>query len=348
MIKYTYAYKSTYRRLNLSIELEIFNKKKIISIRQIIENISQYSPLFNYLDYSNLTEDFHLYPIENNQIKTCIFCHKTSNEITFDIKPHVIPYLLGNYFLLHHEECDECNDFFGKTLECELDKYLKPHRTLNRQKNRKGNLIKTDFSSKRSFKFDEDQNQYIFELLEDEFLFDHNSNTVTINVKQEKYSPMLVYKAFMKILFGLLPREHLPKFEHLRQWIINRDKNSKILSPLNVIKTRLNGFIATPLEVVILHKNVSTLDEFKMKLPINENFEYLACIRFGNIVFEVPLHTDSNFEKLKFMKESGMKLEFSFPTIPNLVSQLIVSYLIFLRYKKLEVKKKCIFLITQS
>lgn len=316
-MSYSYAYKPTYRTLDLSIDIEIFNKARAVGIRQMFETINEYVPLFNYLNHQNLTKYFYLYPIENNQIKKCIFCHKTSHEVTFEKKPHVIPYLLGNQFLLHHEECDECNKFFGETLECELDKYLKPYRTLNRQKNRKGNLIKTDFSPKRSFRFDENRNQYLIELREDEIVFNHETNTVTLNLKQEKYSPLLVYKAFMKILFGLLPREHLPKFENLRKWIIDRDNNSKFLSPLSVIKTRLPGFTRTPLDVFIFHKNYSSLDEFKIKLPIKENFEYLGYIRFGNIVFETPLFSDLCFEKLKAMKESGMKLEFSFPIIPK-------------------------------
>ena len=122
--------------------------------------------------------------------------------------------------------------------------------------------------------------------------------------------------ALMKIFFGLLPREHLSKFENLRQWIIDRDKNSKIFSPLTVIKTRLNGYSTATLDVIILHKPVTTIEEFQ-KSPARENYEYLGYIRFGSITFEIPLLTDLSFEKLNIMKQSNIKTEFSFPHIPK-------------------------------
>jgi len=318
MKKISYAYKSAYSNssLNLSIDLEIYNKAKTIFIHQIKNGIKEYNVLFNYLDYSKLTELNFLYPIDHQQPIKCIFCHKTSEETKFGKDPHVIPYLLGNPFLLHYEECNECNSYFGETLECELDKYLKPYRTLNRLKNRSGNLIRTDFSPKRSFRYEEAQNTYFFDLLENELSFDHDKNTATIHVKREKHSPLLVYKALMKIFFGLLPREHLSKFENLRQWIIDRDKNSKIFSPLTVIKTRLNGYSTATLDVIILHKPVTTIEEFQ-KSPARENYEYLGYIRFGSITFEIPLLTDLSFEKLNIMKQSNIKTEFSFPHIPK-------------------------------
>lgn len=317
MKRYIYAYKSPYGQPKLSIELEIFNRNRIIGIYQIFDGIKEYRSLFKYEDYAHLSKDFHLYPLENNTFKKCIFCHKTSDDVDFEKHPHVIPYLLGNHFLLHYEECDDCNKHFGETLESELDKYFKPYRTLNRLKNRKGNLINTNFNKNRSFKFDENQNKFMIQLQEDEFNLNYDSNKVTIDFKQEKYTPVQVYKAFMKIFFGLLPRDHLHKFEHLRKWIINKDQNIKIFSPLTVIKTRLDGFTKTPLDVSILYKKVSSLDEFKTTLPIKENFEYLGYIRFANVVLEIPIFSDLVFEKFKVMKDSGMKLEFSFPYIPK-------------------------------
>lgn len=308
---------SPYTIVKFDINLEIYNKLKTLSIRRLLIAIDEYNPIFNYLDYSDLSDDHYLYPIENTHEKKCIFCHKTSNEITFIKKPHVIPFLLGNSFLLHHEECDECNTFFGEVLECELDKYLKPHRTLNRLKNRKGNLINTIISGERSFKFNETSNSYDFKLQEEEFHFVQDSNTITFKIKQEKHSPMLVYKAFMKIFFGLLPRNHLYKFEKLRKWIIERNDSLILFSPLNVIKTRLEGFSTSTLDVIIFHKETSTLEQFKMNSAKKEDFEYLGYIRFGSIVIEVPLFTDLNFEKLKYMSNHNIKPEFSFPNIPK-------------------------------
>lgn len=316
IMRYLYAYKSTYITKKISFTLEIFKEAKILSIFQMFKKISEYKILFNYINYKSLTDHHYLYPLAEDQIKKCIFCHKTELEASFLIRPHVIPFLLGNTFLLHYEECDDCNNFFGETLECELDKYLKPYRTLGRQKNRKGNYINTVFTPKRSFRYDENKNLYFIELLKDEVTFSIESNTMVVDIKQEKFSPVLVYRAMIKIIFGLLPREHLSRFENLRKWIIDQDVNSKIISPLNLIRTRLPGFPKTSLDVYILHKNISSLEEFKSN-PCKENFEYIACIRFGTVAFDIPLFSDLCFEKLKIMKNLNMNLEFSLPAIPQ-------------------------------
>ncbi|WP_289350101.1 HNH endonuclease [Acinetobacter nosocomialis] len=312
-----YSYKSTYRVKTLNLELFIWNKERIESIIQILTKISTYKPLFNYFDYRNIQENKFLYEINNNELKKCIFCHKDSNQTSFKKFPHVIPYLLGNNYLLHYEECDECNEYFGRTIECELDKYITPHRTLNRLKNRSGNLICTDLGKNRQFKFDQSKDIYTGDFYEDEITFAENSNIVTFKLKQNKYVPMMVYKALMKISYGLLPREHLIKFEKLRKWIINPNANVKLFSPLNVVKTRLDGFSTSILDFIILHKNVSNLDEFKEFTKLKEDFEYLVFFRFGSIVLEFPLFTDLCFEKLNVLKEKNLPLEFNLPNIPK-------------------------------
>ncbi|ENV91138.1 hypothetical protein F938_03637 [Acinetobacter bereziniae LMG 1003 = CIP 70.12] len=312
-----FAYKSTYRIRSFSLELFIWNKERIETIIQMLIKISTYKPLFNYSEYRNIQENKYLYEIDNHEFKKCIFCLKDSNQTSFEKIPHVIPYLLGNNYLLHYEECDKCNEYFGNTLECELDKYVTPHRTLNRLKNRSGNLISTNLGKNRQFKFDQSKETYTGDFYEDEITFAENSNIVTFKLKQNKYVPMTVYKSLMKISYGLLPREHLNNFEKLRQWIINPDVNFKLFSPMNVVKTRLDGFSTSVLDFIILHKKVSNLDEFNENLPLKEDFEYLVFFRFGSIVLEFPLFTDLCFEKLSVLKEKNLPLEFNLPNIPK-------------------------------
>ncbi|RZG79312.1 hypothetical protein [Acinetobacter venetianus] len=315
-MSFSYKVISSYKTPKISIHIDIHNKNRTLRIFRIYKEIKEYKTLFNYLNYYNLSTYQYLYPIQSNQAIKCIFCHKTVHDIASQKRPHVIPFLLGNFFLLHHEECNECNSHFGETLECELDKYLKPYRTLNRQKNRRGNLISTNFSKTRAFKYDETKNQYFIELLKNEINFNHENKIVTLDLKNEVYSPLLVYKAMIKILFGLLPRDHLKNFESLRKWIINKDNSYSILTPLSLIKTRLSGFSKHILDIVILHQNISSLEDFKEN-PKNEKFEYIASIRFGVVAFDLPLISDLCLEKFQILKESDMDVAFLFPTIPK-------------------------------
>ena len=43
----------------------------------------------------------------------CIWCGKTSPEVTFYTEPHIVPHSLGGSEI-GVDVCDDCNHFFGK------------------------------------------------------------------------------------------------------------------------------------------------------------------------------------------------------------------------------------------
>lgn len=311
-----YKIQTTYLIKSFNFNLEIYFTVKQKNIIKLFKNMSQYKTLFNYLEYSKIEEFTYLYPLGENEKKTCIYCLKNSDNVKFDKKPHVISQLLGNRFLLHYEECDECNSHFGSTLETQLDNFLKPYRTLNGSETRSNQPIKTmSIDHKEVFKFNKSEKKFIINSKIENAIFDENKRIFTLKVDLHKHRPSDVYKAFMKILFGLLPRNHLCHFEHLRKWIINRDPYFKLYSPLNVIKTRLEGFQNTNLQIEIFYKPSHTLEVFKELRPDTEPFEYIGVIRYGSIVFDIPLMSDECFRKLDFMKSLGKKLSFTSPII---------------------------------
>jgi hypothetical protein len=75
----------------------------------ILNNIGR--PKYNFID-------------GQKEFKTCRFCGKTQNDVTFNNKSHVIPKFLGNFLVVSNFECDECNSHFSK-YETELEKYIK-------------------------------------------------------------------------------------------------------------------------------------------------------------------------------------------------------------------------------
>ncbi|MFK7207082.1 HNH endonuclease [Acinetobacter baumannii] len=313
-----YRIEPTYLFKSFTFNLEIYFTLKQKNIINILNNMSQYETLFNYLEYSKIEEFTYLYPLAENEKKTCIYCLKNTDNVKFDKKPHVISQLLGNRFLLHYEECDECNSHFGSTLETELDNFLKPYRTLNGVPNRNNKLVKTiSINQKEEFKFNKVDNNFLITSQIENAQFDEKSKIFTLKVDLLKHRPSDVYKAFMKILYGLLPRNHLSNFERIRKWIINRDPEFQLYSPLNVIKTRLEGFQKFNLQILIFFKPSTNIEDFKKTTPSKENFEYLAMIMFGNIVFEIPLISDLCFSKLDYMKSINKEFNFTFPVLPK-------------------------------
>ncbi len=69
--------------------------------------------------------------------RVCRFCRRGTASTPFRNDAHAIPQLLGNRTLFTREECDECNLFFGSTIENDLGNWTKPTRTFSRIKGKK-------------------------------------------------------------------------------------------------------------------------------------------------------------------------------------------------------------------
>ena len=49
--------------------------------------------------------------------RVCRFCHRSAPLTSFTHKSHAISESLGYKSLVCHEECDECNEYFSRTIE---------------------------------------------------------------------------------------------------------------------------------------------------------------------------------------------------------------------------------------
>src|SRR3954449_8349952 len=67
--------------------------------------------------------------VGDRQNRQCRFCGRPP-EATFRTDAHAIPEALGNRTLLTAHEWDDCNQFFGRTIENDFGNWSKPMRTL--------------------------------------------------------------------------------------------------------------------------------------------------------------------------------------------------------------------------
>lgn len=296
---------------NFNQQIEHRFKFKKICIKYELR-LLDYDILFNYINYSNLKNEKYLYP-KSPDLQTCIFCLKNETETTFANKPHVIPYFLGNKYLLHSDECDECNAYFSRTLEDALDKYTSPFRTQNLMKNRKKKLTK--YSSNKGdffYAFDEDQQAYTIsgENIEDYVSDDEEKKVLSIVFEIKKHRPIDIYKAFMKIFYGLLPRQEHKIFNELRKWIMGENSELDKLKTLKVFRSFHPSIETTPLNIMILRRKSS----FEKK---PNSFDYCGLISFGNVIYEMPIFSDSFIKNSKNLKNKGIKQEFELQLLPK-------------------------------
>lgn len=293
-----------------------FKLKKSLAKFEI--SLKDYNVLFSYLDYINLNDFHYLYP-EPVDKKICIFCLKSEPDVTFLNMPHVIPNALGNKYLLHYEECDECNSYFCSTLEDALDKYTAIFRTLNRTKNKRKKLTKiTSIDGSFTYGFNSKINAFqISGSNYMNYIQDDDSGNLTICYDIKRHRPSDVYKAFMKIFYGLLPRDHHKNFKILHEWIMNKDHNELIAKPLIALRSWMPGFNHKPLSVIIYNK-INFTDK-----PSNE-FDYVGLISFGNVYYEMPIFSDNFLVYANALKIKGEALTFNLKLFPKPISPTVV------------------------
>lgn len=224
--------------------------------------------------------------ISDGESRLCRFCKKNEHETKFRNESHAIPECLGNHQLILLDECDACNKFFSEKLEDHLDKYTKPYRIAGqifgkngipnyRTNNKKNRIEFNDFPTIKS------------QVGEEFFHVDHDKKQITINLHQEPYIPLAVYKALLKIAISVIDdTKELDAFKGTIEWLLNPDLTVSVIKPALLMQAFVPGPRPTNGVAVAL---------FRRKAELQEIPYAVFVIAFGNVVFQlvVPSQIDS-------------------------------------------------------
>jgi hypothetical protein len=168
--------------------------------------------------------------------RVCRFCGKSRPEVTFSLKAHAIPELLGNKSLFSLYECDECNTFFGSGIENDFGNWSKPMRSMQRIRGKGGvPTLKSDVDgwriecdSNRQFNVNHARGDAVFTVNEKE-------KHVTFLLNRDPHVPIAVLKAFVKMGLSVMPEAELPNFARALQWIRNPEHRREfdLLAPVH-------------------------------------------------------------------------------------------------------------------
>ena len=285
------------KSLNEFLLIKDLKKQKL---SRLFKYMNSYDILFTYSEYRNLEKEHFLYDISDENLM-CIFCLNKKPAAVFKDNAHVIPYLLGNKFLMHREECAECNKKFGEKLETELSKFSEKFRVMNGQEKRSKespNFLKYQAKSQKAFlQMKNIDKKMSLEVTGERFadiLEEHGDGNISLTF-ETKYRDSDVYKAFMKIIYGVMPPECRKEFSLLRSWINTEDHNIKFLNKLIMYQTILPTLHHNNL-VLSVHRKKRSLTNILYK---KDYFDYFAVIGFGNVFFDIPLISDKTLKKIK-------------------------------------------------
>lgn len=213
--------------------------------------------------------------------RRCRFCGGTPPEATFENDAHAIPEALGNRGLTSAYECDACNKLFGNGIENDLGEWSKPYRTFARIRGKKG-VPTLKKNSDGGWRIEMVDRKLEVRSTEDDapYVVDEANKRVIFTLKRGSYTPVAVFKAFVKIGMTLIPEEELEAFASTLQWIRDLDHGRSSLRQGPIIHTFQNGPMPNDkIVALVLRRRASVTG-----VP----YAFLV-LGYGNDVFQVLL-----------------------------------------------------------
>ena len=239
----------------------------------------------------------------DRESQVCRFCGRSKPAVSFRHEAHAIPESLGNKSLFTNYECDSCNQFFGGGIEDNLGNWSKPLRTFARVRGKSGVPTlkrgepepgwRIEYNAPTGFHVKQYENDPIF-------VVDEEKKQVRFEFKRDAYTPVAVFKAFVKIGLTLMPAEELPYFSEGLAWIREPDHTKRLMEKCPVFWTFQPGPMPSDRIVVFLLRRKSSVTGFP--------YAFLV-LAYGNEMFQVPLPSPKQDNAI-----SGRKL--TFPAFP--------------------------------
>lgn len=150
--------------------------------------------------------------------RVCRFCQKSVPNVSFNKKAHAISEALGNKNVILYDECDLCNEKFGRNIEGDLITYLKLFRTFFGV-NGKGGRKKIKGKNFEAFKDNENKIQINFKSIDDRPKVGEKYN-LKLDF-EEKIINQNIYKTLCKYFLSVIDTNQLENFEKTIKWIKN-------------------------------------------------------------------------------------------------------------------------------
>lgn len=227
----------------------------------------------------------------DRSIRRCRFCGNSPTVVTFGKVAHAIPEALGNRGLTSAYECDTCNELFGGGIESDLGEWSKPIRTFSRIAGKNG-VPTLKQSSQGGWRIQFADGRLNITDYEDNPVHevDEANKRVIITLKRGSFTPVAVFKAFVKIGLTLLPEPELAPFTEALAWVRETDHAKSWIRAAPIIYTFLNGPMPNDrITALVLRRKPSVVD-----VP----YAFLI-LGFGNEVFQVILPAPAEDAVLK-------------------------------------------------
>ena len=208
----------------LSIDADEQQKEQANKTLEVLRKLRS---VYDIKSYGEFTKEWVGEPDKRKRV--CRYCHRSMPEVTFKKVAHTISEALGNKSIKTNDECDECNQFFGDTIEQDF---------------------LSIFDIPRLFLGIKKKNGFPHKFVGDNYTMEkEHIGTIKINYRMKEGEQMLseteicerlmltpnrsfpeqnIYKALCKYVYGVLDDETLKSFERTREWLIGKSVETKL------------------------------------------------------------------------------------------------------------------------
>lgn len=229
-------------------------------------------------------------PITIGNAQACRYCGSTDQN-AFRNRSHTMPEALGNKWITSSDECDACNQFFGRYDDA-LAKSVAPILTVGGTRGRNNKVRQTGRTDGHAVirHRTEDGERFLSMEVRDlpfEQYIAPDPLTGTIHVRvpvaSDRFVPLHAYKAIAKMGVALLPDSELRHFMKLREWL-RSEGNPDGLGGLVVSIAFGSVGNAPPLASgLLLRRKVE-----------DSRFPYIAFVTsVGSVCLQIDLKSDS-------------------------------------------------------
>jgi len=226
------------------------------------------------------------HPLRPKAERVCRFCGKGSMDVTFKKDAHRISQSLGNGYLLSDFECDECNLLFG-TYENDLTTYFLPFLALQGIRGQEGTRkFKSSKVRFEDFEFEGIQMMRVSRINTDDdtIIADHETGKNSIKFTKGTYTPLKVYKAFLKMALSCISDEDAKLYRLAINTLLAdaHDKGISQFAKLAVHSMPISFGHRPPVVFIYRKKDITA------KIPT-----HVFVLHFANVYvqFFLPLHT---------------------------------------------------------
>lgn len=208
----------------LSIDADEQQKEQANETLEVLQKLRS---VYDIKSYGEFTKEWIGEPDKLKRV--CRYCHRSMPEVTFKKVAHTISEALGNKSIKTNDECDECNQFFGDTIEQDFLSIFDIPRLFFGIKNKNGFPHKFVGDNYTMEKEDIGTIKINYRMKEGEQIPSETEICERLMLTPNRSFPeQNIYKALCKYVYGVLDDETLKSFERTRKWMIGKSVEPKL------------------------------------------------------------------------------------------------------------------------